>query len=90
LPVYIGLAVQQFTISTTCNVRITYNGPSNYPIQIFRPGVDVKYGTPAFSDSTTTNPKILTNTLTTSGAWSIVINYGASTAYTFVPYTITV
>lgn len=70
-----GRTVQQFEISTACDVRITYDGPI-YNIYLFAPGVDIVSGTPTSSNTTSITPKTLTQLLSLSGKYNIVIHHG--------------
>ena len=81
--------MQQITVDGPCRIQVKYDGPI-YKLQLFAPGVDIVYGTPAASNNSLVNPKYLTTTVTSAGKWNVVINHQLYTATTLIPFTITV
>jgi hypothetical protein len=84
-----GRTAQQFSNNVSCSVRIKYDGPI-YPIYLFAPGINVMSTTYIVSDTNNTNPKYLTSYLNIVGIWTLVIPHSLSSAYSLIPFTITV
>jgi hypothetical protein len=77
-----------FSIYSSCLVRITYDGPL-YQFKIYKPGFDIIYGNPIFSDTSNTVPKIYNGSLTASGRYNLVIDHQLYTITTLTAYNIT-
>lgn len=52
--------------------------------------MDVIEGTPVAYDNTNTNPKYITQYLSTSGLWNLVVYHGLFTSHTLTPFKIIV
>lgn len=84
-----GRTAQQFSVSGPCQVRIKYDGPI-YDLYLFAPGASVITGTPVGSDSSNTNPKFITQALTSAGLWNIVIHHRLTSAIILTPFSMIV